>query len=85
MENIDRQIKNYNIKILELEKRKTIWVLKKQIKSRQLKIDELFVAINVDKKQKVVSETTKQKKECSECRNTSSMSFRCDNDYCCNN
>ena len=83
MENIDRQIKNYNIKILELEKRKTIWVLKKQIKSRQLKIDELFHAIK--KTQKVATEIIKQKKECSECRNTSSMSFRCDNDYCCNN
>lgn len=83
MENIDRQIENYNHKILELEKRKTIWVLKKQIKTRQLKIDEIFLAIK--KTYKVISESTKQKKECSECRNTSSMSFRCDNDYCCNN
>jgi hypothetical protein len=83
MENIDRQIENYNHKILELEKRKTIWVLKKQIKTRQLKIDEIFLAIK--KTHKIISESTKQKKECSECRNTSSMSFRCDNDYCCNN
>ena len=83
MENIDKQIENHKNKIIELEKRKTILVLKKQVQLRQKKIDEIFFSI---KKKLIVDKNLQinEKKECTECRNTTNMHFKCDNHYCCN-
>lgn len=82
---IELQIKLNNKDKLILEQRNIVL-------EKQLKIDELEEELrkmknkHVEPYQEFLNKNIKtyEKKECAECRSATSMSFRCENDYCCN-
>jgi len=88
---------DYRKKIIELQiklnnKEKVILEQRNIVLEKQLRIEDLECELQELKKkfvephQEFLNRNIKsfEKKECSECRRATSMSFKCDNDYCCN-
>lgn len=86
---MEMQIKLNNKERLILEQRNI--VLEKQLiiedlemelyelRSKHIEPHQEFLNKNIKPK-----EEEKEKKECAECRRSTNMAFKCDNEYCCN-
>ena len=81
----------YRKKILEMQiklnnKERIILEQRNVVLDKQITIEELEEEI-INLKTNLLNESLNIKikiKECTECKNTTIMSFKCENEYCCN-
>lgn len=91
------KLSDYRKKIMEQQiklnnKDKVILDQRNIVLEKQLRIEDLECELHdlrkkfIEPHQEFLNKNIKcnEKKECSECRRSTNMAFKCDNEYCCN-